>query len=462
MKILLISNLYPPQIVGGYEVLAYQMTERLRADGHDVYVLTSNEVIRSEFVAEKFEHIHPRLRIAEQTFSDNSGDYRFQAHVWQRFNNEELHRVVDEFRPDVAYIWNTEGLGTFGIIHTLACHGLPMVWHLQDSVPYKAIEAAGSHAALVSDFFAREKSLRIITVSKTLTEELTSYGTQFAHPITEVRNWILPHSRERSDFWSPATDRPLRILFAGQLAPHKGFDFAIDALSALHNSGLSHFTFTLVGNQTKYVESALQRAHENGWGEKISFDGAKTMAEMADSYLAHDLFLFPTWSRDPMPIVVLESASLGCVPMLSEYCGTAEWVQDGIDAILVERDVSAIVASLTRVMSEPDYLSGIARYGLEKMQSNFSIDDPLSLVKSLLNSPDKGVTEDFYTSTRTLEATLLHKETGPSQQSLAARRLVKRALSGAKLKFVIWVDGLPWVRDMAGTRARNRENFPKG
>ena len=461
MKILLISNLFPPQIVGGYEVLAYQMTDQLRAQGHDVYVLTSNEVIRPEFVRERVPHVHPRLRIVEPTLSDNSGDYRFQAHVWQRFNNEELHRVIEEFTPDVAYVWNTEGLGSFGLIHTLATHGLPIIWHLQDSVPYKAIEAAGVHSSLVSEFFASEKLLRIITVSKTLTEEITSYGTRFVHPITEIRNWILPHATDRSFFWTPDSTQPLRILFAGQLAPHKGLDFAVDALSALHKSGLTNFTFTLVGNQTKHIESALQRAEENGWSENFYFDGPKTMAQMSETYLKHDLFLFPTWSRDPMPIVVLESASFGCVPMLSENCGTAEWVEDNQDAILVKRDVSALRAALTRVMTEPDYLRNIAQYGLSNMQSHFSIDEPLRLVTSLLLSQETTEKKDFYASTRALEAKLFQRAAGTSQQSLAAQRVVKRALSGAKLKFVIWVDGLPWVRDISGTRARNREKFGK-
>ena len=41
MKILVISNLYPPDTVGGYELGCRQAVDALRALGHDVRVLTT-------------------------------------------------------------------------------------------------------------------------------------------------------------------------------------------------------------------------------------------------------------------------------------------------------------------------------------------------------------------------------------------------------------------------------------
>jgi hypothetical protein len=41
MRILVVTNLYPPHYQGGYEVRCAQVAEALRASGHDVCVLTS-------------------------------------------------------------------------------------------------------------------------------------------------------------------------------------------------------------------------------------------------------------------------------------------------------------------------------------------------------------------------------------------------------------------------------------
>ena len=41
MRILVLSNLYPPNVVGGYERLCFEVTAGLAAMGHEMVVLTS-------------------------------------------------------------------------------------------------------------------------------------------------------------------------------------------------------------------------------------------------------------------------------------------------------------------------------------------------------------------------------------------------------------------------------------
>ena len=41
MKILFLSNLYPPHVIGGYETLCMEAVEGLAKRGHEVSVLTS-------------------------------------------------------------------------------------------------------------------------------------------------------------------------------------------------------------------------------------------------------------------------------------------------------------------------------------------------------------------------------------------------------------------------------------
>ena len=48
MRILIITNLYPPQYLGGYELLCYQVAEYLMAQGHQVEVLTSDFMSEGE------------------------------------------------------------------------------------------------------------------------------------------------------------------------------------------------------------------------------------------------------------------------------------------------------------------------------------------------------------------------------------------------------------------------------
>ena len=47
MRILIVSNLYPPHYEGGYEVRCAQVAEALTRAGHDVCVLTSRHGLRA-------------------------------------------------------------------------------------------------------------------------------------------------------------------------------------------------------------------------------------------------------------------------------------------------------------------------------------------------------------------------------------------------------------------------------
>ena len=42
MRILTLTNLSPPDVMGGYEIAAAQVVDSLRAHGHDVEVLTAS------------------------------------------------------------------------------------------------------------------------------------------------------------------------------------------------------------------------------------------------------------------------------------------------------------------------------------------------------------------------------------------------------------------------------------
>ena len=61
MRVLVLGNLYPPDVIGGYELGCKQAVDALRGRGHDVRVLTSapRTPVRGE------PHVARRLRLGE-------------------------------------------------------------------------------------------------------------------------------------------------------------------------------------------------------------------------------------------------------------------------------------------------------------------------------------------------------------------------------------------------------------
>src|SRR5690349_7046049 len=103
MKILIISNLYPPQYVGGYELICQIVVEALRARGHCVHVLTSDHEINSA---------QPRIESGIERALKIHGMF---GHTWlpiqklqnlERHNNRILRTALRYLQPDLVYCWN--------------------------------------------------------------------------------------------------------------------------------------------------------------------------------------------------------------------------------------------------------------------------------------------------------------------------------------------------------------------
>jgi hypothetical protein len=61
-----------------------------------------------------------------------------------------------------------------------------------------------------------------------------------------------------------------------------------------------------------------------------------------EAYREADVFLFPTWEREPFGLAPVEAAAQGCVPVITAACGVAEFMTHGSDCLKVERSASAL------------------------------------------------------------------------------------------------------------------------
>src|SRR5713101_7999468 len=116
MRILLLSNLYPPYVEGGAEILAGDIAGGLEKLGHEVLVLTSWYGLPK---AQQDGQVWRTLRTAASAHFDR------RRSIWQQFNKlsnfyldyhnaanaQELRRVLAATKPDALYIWEVNGTG---------------------------------------------------------------------------------------------------------------------------------------------------------------------------------------------------------------------------------------------------------------------------------------------------------------------------------------------------------------
>ncbi|MBO0747805.1 MAG: glycosyltransferase family 4 protein, partial [Acidimicrobiaceae bacterium] len=370
MRILVISNLYPPEIIGGYEMQCSSAVDELRRRGHEVVVLTS---VPRRRIEARDDHVLRLLRTPDvyspPRFGIRSPFWEFEANLLNVENIYILLDLLDRWRPDVCYLWNLIALGGAGIVSALEHLEMPWVWHLGDAVPADLCHFDGELRELGA-LFGRSWSGRFLACSQTVVNSVERL-VSIAGRTRIVPNWIeMPvRSGRCTEVCTEVRDGGFRIAFSGRLAEEKGIHILLDAVAELRARGRKGFRLEIVGTG----DEMAVRSHISSLGidGDVSLRGWLPRTELYELLARSDLFAFPTHMNDPMPLAPLEAAALGCVPLLPRLSGVSEWLVDGVHCLKTERTPKDFAAAIEWSMDHPDDLAAIARRASDVVPESF-------------------------------------------------------------------------------------------
>ena len=382
MRVLVLSNLYPPDFVGGYELACAQTVEGLRGAGHEVRVLTASprrpvphdsKVLRRLKLID--EWCHHGMGVTPAALRLDEVESRFiSAH-----NVHVLIDVVEELNPDVVYAHSLVGLGGLGLILALQYLGLPWVWHLGDRDPYHLCGTRdGAIPGLAEGFSSRVRG-QFIAVSQRLIEELASYGIRLEGDVEVIPYWIDgERPRPRRSFYDRGT---LRIMSAGQVSRQKGIDVLLEAAAILRDEG-HNFLVDIYG----HVQDPFVPAQVAGLGldRHVNLRGRCPHHELLQIYDDYDLFAFPTHEREPFGLVALEAAARGCLPVVTRSCGIAEWLVHGAHCLKAERSPESFARAFRLVLERKVHVEPMAQRAADLAWKDFHLDRILPRIERKL------------------------------------------------------------------------------
>ena len=386
MKILVVSNLFPPDFVGGYEVGCRQAVAGLRRRGHEVRVLTSAPrlpVPRANGIFREF-----RLTDLSNPFcmarcpADVVDAHEIASHLIDAGNVHVLARAVEEFRPDVCYVWNLIGLGGLGLMACLLQLRVPWVWHFMDAVPLTLCSRRRQFVPPLARLFERLLAGEYLACSRRLVAEIETGGIHLPGRVEIVPNWISgQRPPPRSRYYRGGS---LRIVSAGQIGRHKGVDIIIEAAGQLRRAGYENFSVDVYGKLTD--PCFPERIAALNLSDHVTLQGPRQPEALQALYRQHDhdVFAFPTWEREPFAFAPMEAAAHGCVPILSERCGNADWFIHGFDCLKIRRTPEALAACLSDILTGKVALEPIGRRAESVLWRDFHLDNMLPRIEAAL------------------------------------------------------------------------------
>jgi glycosyltransferase involved in cell wall biosynthesis len=142
-------------------------------------------------------------------------------------------------------------------------------------------------------------------------------------------------------------ERPLRVLFLGQIILRKGIIALLEAASLLRNQPIE---FWLVGSQGINISQ---------YHPKVKLIGSVPRSATTKYYQQADIFLFPTLS-DGFGITQLEAQAWKLPIIASKFCGDV--VKQGVNGILLEEITGkAIAQALELCLRNPSQLDVFAK-----------------------------------------------------------------------------------------------------
>ena len=337
MRILFLSNLYPPEVLGGYELACRNVAQAMSERGHDVRVLTA--------------WCHLPATADEPAWVDRRLDLHWHVpHISTdvTLNQRDLHSAVcssygntlhvlntlRSFRPDIVYVWNLIGVGKAAILDLLNQVGVPWALHLMDRTPAEVTMYAPT--PVLGLFNAQDGALyahaHILAISQHLLDEIEAEGISFGHEPDLVPGWAdvtsaLPHEPYLRDGIT-------RFVTAGIVVPHKGTDLILEACAQLKAERLSFVVDVFGGGELAYY---ADRARAMQIDDCFRLLGIRSQYKLVQLYAGYDAFLFPTWEREPFGFAPVEAAGCATVPIMTRNCGASERLVDGVHCIKIDR-----------------------------------------------------------------------------------------------------------------------------
>jgi glycosyltransferase involved in cell wall biosynthesis len=420
VRILLLTNLYPPYVEGGAEILAGDVASGLERLGHEVIVLTSSYGLSKP---EQIGHIWRSLQLAPPVHFDRKRSLWSQLkqpiNYYRRYHNaanaRKLRELVAATSPDILYIWEITGIGVNSILKILSDLKVPIVFHLGSYWLLYARSPETEQSRLRSRWLKQRLIgsvpeltwTSLIAVSATVKQEYVLAGFD-PKRIEVIYNGIDPRFLTFPKTVSNK-DETFQLLFVGRLRVEKGIlvilkalDLFITEMKAIMDVKPVHLHIFGDGDET-YFSELKTFLNEKELASMVTFHGKVPQDDLITYYDRSDVMLVPSLWQEPFGLVVAEAMARALPVIASNLGGPAEIITNEINGLLVEAgNERALALAITELLNNPEKRERFGQAARSTVQDRFVIEDNVTRIEHHLQLAVMGTKASSLSNTMVL------------------------------------------------------------
>jgi glycosyltransferase involved in cell wall biosynthesis len=389
LRIAMLLNRYLP-IIGGAEMFANRLSQRLVRRGHTVEVITRQ--LQAELPETDLVQGIPVRRLRPVGLSHLANALMVGRMFWHLLRHGRQYDV-----------WHVHGVGPVGMAALLASRitGVPVVFKLLGEGNLRRQDSAGVQPSaytrilrsiLLPDFVWRailQQCAGIAAISKQIMDDAKSLG--FGDRVKFIPNGI------DTDVFKPIEDAAraelinalglpagkMFLLFSGRLVPGKRADVLLAAMPDILKQ-FPNCHAVLCGSgafQADSVEADLRaQVKASGIAAHVTFAGAVT--NIHEYLQIADVFVFPS-EQEGLPVALLEAMATGLPIVASEIDGVTDLVDEDTGWLVSVGEAELLAAALVEVLNHPELARQKANRARERVAGQFSINTAVKKYESL-------------------------------------------------------------------------------
>lgn len=384
MKIGIVTNLYPPYTRGGAEQVIVRTVGQLLAMGHDVFVITGKPKSAGNYVELDRSSTERVYRVRSKNIYFTLDDHKYSRatrllwHVIDAFGwsaARAVREIVEDERPDVVVTHNLKGIGltipmvlrSLGVPHVHVVHDVQLIhpsgliMHGKERQSIFLRPLLKLYQMVCSLLFGNPPI--VISPSRYLEEMYTDSGlfsrSKMVLMPNPAPNYADPLDRARSP-------GPLKLLFVGQLAAHKGIRFLLDVFASY--SGEARLLIAGDGQLRSLVE---RRALAD---KRIIYLGYTPSEEMPKVFQVVDAVVVPSLCYENSPTVIYEALQSGIPVIASRIGGVAELLVEGKSGLLIEPGNPQALLEAIQLMDKQKEAFSHARAAIHATVADYSLE----------------------------------------------------------------------------------------
>lgn len=408
MKILILTDKFPPSSFGGAAIIASVHASVLDQYGYEVVVVTT--VDKESEVGEFYENNIKIIKL----YSDYHTRFRSYLSIYNPFILKDIKKIMKKEMPDIVHAHNIHYYLSYHSLYIAKKYSKAIFMTIHDSMsfhysklfpeyPYETITKSYkiSFFKQIKDFKFRFNPIKnlLIRYYLRIPDKIFAVSNALKDALLDnnIKNVEVIHNGIDTDKWQ-ATKSNIDnfknkynllnkkvIMFCGRLSGAKGGELLINNLSKIVDK-IDNSVLLIIGDKDNEASNIINNANIPNIDKYLVFTGKLDRESIINAYGASNILVAPSICFDWFPTVNLEAMAMRLPVIATCFGGSKEAIKQDINGYIINPYNSEdFVNKIIDLLNDNEKAIRFGNAGYEIVKRDFSLDEFIKKTVSWYN-----------------------------------------------------------------------------